>query len=87
MEGEKQWPTVNKWPKDKGPSLWQSDVTIYCGTEDEHKKELKGLIERFFRGQDIHVDFEYSGAGTYRFQAWVNRPEGLPLVSLKWKGI
>lgn len=86
-EKEKEWPAVNKWPKDKGPSLWRSDVTVYCGTKDDHKKELKSLIERFFSGQEILVDFEYSGAGTYRFQAWMNRPEGLPLVSLKWSGL
>jgi hypothetical protein len=31
-------------------------------------------------------DNEWSGAGVYRLQVRLNRPEGRPLYSLKWEG-
>lgn len=73
-------------PNDDGPKLWQSDVMVYCSTQKDHDDELKQLIEKFYHDKDVEVDWEWSGAGMYRLQAWFNRPEGLPLVSLKWEG-
>ena len=73
-------------PNDDGPMLWQSDVVVYCSTQKDHDDELKRLIEKFYHDKDIEVNWEWSGAGMYRLQAWFNRPEGLPLVSLKWEG-
>jgi len=68
------------------PTLWRSDTVVYCKDLAEHENELRKHIDRIFSGKDVEVDWEFSGAGKYRFQAWLNRPEGIPLVSLKWEG-
>lgn len=71
----------------KTPRLWKSDVTTYCGSQEEHDSLLLGLIHKEFKNEDIEVDWEYSGAGRYRFQAWLDRPDRLTLVALKWEGL
>lgn len=71
--------------KNKEPRLWKSDVNTVCSSQEEHDNLLKAFVDEKFKG-DVEVDWEYSGAGKYRFQAWLDRTEGIPLVSLKWEG-
>lgn len=73
--------------KVKSPSLWKSDMVIYCDSQEDHERELREWVGRVFGDKDVEVDWEYSGAGKYRFQVWSDRPEGLPLVALKWEGV
>lgn len=71
----------------KQPRLWQAKDTVYCATEQDHKKALMEGLKREFGGKEVQMDFEYSGSGVYRLQAWLDRPEGIPLVSLKWESV
>jgi len=69
----------------KGPLLIDADSTVYCESKEEHDEALRKYVAGV--GDDVEVDWEYSGSGKYRFQRWCNRPEGLDLISLKWEGV
>lgn len=40
----------------------------------------------YARPDNADLDDEWTGAGVYRLQVRLNRPEGRPLYSLKWEG-
>lgn len=70
---------------------------LVCSTQTwtlQDKAQYENLLERLLKALcgDCWLRFadrevEWSGAGVYRLQVRLNRPEGRPLYSLKWEGV
>lgn len=70
---------------------------VICSTQTwtlQDRAQYEALLERLVGNlcggcwlglEDREI--EWSGAGVYRLQVRLNRPEGRPLYSLKWEGV
>lgn len=71
------------------PDIISTSQTWVVKDIPEYEKLLDGIIKQMYFGTWLlYADRndEWSGPGVYRLQIRLNRPEGLPLYSLKWEG-
>lgn len=72
------------------PDVVSTSQTWAVEDESEHANLLDAILGRMYLGvwqRYADRDDEWSGAGIYRLQIRLNRPEGRPLYSLKWEGV
>lgn len=71
------------------PDVITSSETWKLFDSEESKRLLDRILVQLYplaRPLSVDRDDEWSGAGVYRLQVRLNRPEGRPLYSLKWEG-
>lgn len=72
------------------PDILSTSMNWVIMEESGYTKLLNGILDRLYPGNVWQKyacrDDEWSGAGVYRLQVRLNRPEGRPLYSLKWEG-
>lgn len=72
------------------PDVISTSQTWAVSDESEYIKLVTRILGKLYPEhtwqQYAYREDEWSGAGTYRFQIRLNRPEGRPLYSLKWEG-
>lgn len=72
------------------PDVVTSSQTWALLSPSDARKLLNKLLNAVYPNgvwqKYAYRDDEWSGPGSYRLQMRVNRPEGMPLYSLKWEG-
>lgn len=71
------------------PDTLSTKMTWAIMEESGHRKLLDSILGQLYPINWMTTaerDYEWSGPGVYRLQVRLNRPEGMPLYSLKWEG-
>ena len=74
------------------PDTISTSQTWAVNDMPEYKRLLYSLLEQMYPDEcrvlvNTDRDEDWSGPGVYRLQIRMNRPEGMPLYSLKWEGV